>query len=257
MSEETLAPLRWISDSEFALEGLLFTCNTSELSRPTNERNIFIGKTRALIDLLYDHLSVAKPQTMLEIGIAQGGSAFLYTSLFNLSKYVGVDIRPEDANVVALLKERHGLDRVKLYYQTSQADKARMAQICRDEFGGLCDAVIDDGSHQYELSAQTVEVALPHLRPGGIYVLEDWGWAHWPGAMWQDRKKGRNIGKPALSNLVFELIMLSASRPDILTYGTIVRGAFAVFHRGPCELDWHTFKLKESYLTQGRHFRTL
>ncbi len=257
MNEETVAPLTWISDSEFELDGLLFTCNTSELSRPTNERNILIGKTRSLIDLLYEHLSAVKPRTMLEIGIAQGGSAFLYTSLFNLSKYVGVDIRREDANVVTLLKEKHGLDRVKLYYQTSQTDKARIAQICDDEFGGLCDLVVDDGSHQYELSVQTVEVALPHLRPGGLYVLEDWGWAHWPAARWQDRKKGYNIGKPALSNLVFELIMLCASRPDILSYGVIVRGAFVAFHRGPYELDWHTFKLKESYLTQGRRFRTL
>ncbi|UCC59324.1 MAG: class I SAM-dependent methyltransferase, partial [Dehalococcoidia bacterium] len=196
------------------------------------------------------------PQTMLEIGIAQAGSAFLYTSLFSLSKYVGVDIGREDTKVLTLLREKYGPDRVKLYYQTSQTDKARIAQICNDEFGGLCDVVVDDGSHQYELSVRTAEVALPHLRPGGLYVIEDWGWAHGPGDTWQDHKKGYHIDQPTLSNLVFELIMLCASRPDIISHG-ITEKVLAVFQRGSSELDWQTFKLKESYLTQGRSFHKL
>jgi predicted O-methyltransferase YrrM len=257
MNKQEITPLTWTSPSEFKLDGFLFVCDfTSHLNRATDEQNIIIAKSRNLIDSLYKYLSGTKPRTILEIGIAQGGSAFLYTSLFNLSKYVGVDTRPADARVLTLLREKYGPDRVKLYYQTSQTDKARIAQICNDEFGGPCDAVIDDGSHQYELSVQTVEVALPHLRPGGLYIIEDWGWAHWPGDKWQDQKKGYNMDKPALSNLVFELIMLCASRPDILSHGLIERG-FAGFERGPAELDWHTFKIKESYLTQGRRFRLL
>ena len=257
MSGQTTAPLTWMSQSEFKLDGLFFTCDfISHLNRATDEQNIVIAKSRGLIDSLYKHLSVVKPQTMLEIGIAQAGSAFLYTSLFNLSKYVGVDIKAADTRVLTLLRDKYGPDRVKLYYRTSQTDKARIAQICDDEFGGLCDVVIDDGSHQYELSIQTVEVALPHLRPGGLYVIEDWGWAHWQGDKWQDKKKGYNIDKAALSNLVFELTMLCASRPDIISY-SVIEKVFAVFQRGPSQLDWHTFKLKESYLTQGRRFRTL
>ena len=257
MNGQTTAPLTWISPSEFELDGLQFTCDyTSHLSRPMNDQNVVIAKTRGLIDKLYEHLSPLRPQTMLEIGIAQGGSAFLHTSLFNLSKYVGVDMRPADAEVLTLLRQKYGPDRVRLYYKTSQEDKTRIARVCDDEFGGLCDVVIDDGSHQYELSVQTVEVALPHLRPGGLYVIEDWGWAHWQGDKWQDKKKGYNVGKPALSNLVFELTMLCASRPDIVDHA-VVESGFAIFRKGNAKLDWHTFKLRESYLTQGRLFRTL
>jgi hypothetical protein len=76
--------------------------------------------------------------------------------------------------VLGLLKEKYGSDRVKLYYETSQTDKVRIACICREEFGGLCDVVIDDGSHEYEASVQTLEVALSHVRPGGFYIIEDW-----------------------------------------------------------------------------------
>jgi len=76
MSGETTAPLTWISASEFKLDGLLFTCDTTGLARPMDAQSILIGKTRSLIDSLYKHLSAVKPQTMLEIGIAQGGIAF-------------------------------------------------------------------------------------------------------------------------------------------------------------------------------------
>lgn len=253
----TGAPVNWVSPSEFRFDGLFFTCDvTSHLNRPTDEQRITIAKDRGIIDALYEQLLPVKPRTMLEIGIAQGGSAFLHTSLFELSKYVGVDLRREDATVLTLLEKKYGSDRVKLYYETSQGDKARIAQICAQEFDGLCDVVIDDASHQYELSVQTLEAALPHLRPGGFYIIEDWSWAHWPGPKWQDSKTGYGIDKPALSNLVFELTMLCASRPDLLSDGLIKKG-FAVFRRGPSELNWRTFKLSESYLTQGRSFITL
>jgi cephalosporin hydroxylase len=249
-----VAPINWISSTEFRFDGLSFTCDAASYgNRATDKQRIIIAKDRSIIDALYEHLSPGKPQTMLEIGIAQGGSAFLHTSLFRLSKYVGLDLRHEDATVLALLKEKYGPNRVRLYYETSQTDKARIARICKEEFGGLCDVVIDDGSHQYDLSVQTLEAALPHVRPGGVYIIEDWSWAHWPGAQWQDRRTGYNIDKPALSNLVFELTMLCASRPDILSEGLIKKG-FAAFRRGPSELDWQTFKVSEGYLTQGRSF---
>ncbi len=255
--EPTIAPVNWISPSEFEFDGLSFSCDvTSHLNRPTDEQRIIVAKDRNIIDALYAHLSPVKPKTMLEIGIAQGGSAFLHTSLFRLSKYVGLDRRREDATVLTLLERKYGSNRVRLFYETSQADKARIAQICDEEFDGLCDVVIDDASHQYELSVQTLEAALPHLRPGGFYIIEDWSWAHWPGAKWQDGKTGYNIDQPALSNLVFELTMLCASRPDILRDGVIKKG-FTAFRRGPAELNWQTFKLSENYLTQGRSFRRL
>lgn len=256
-SNPAIAPVNWISAGEFRFDGLSFTCDvTSHLSRATEEQRVIIAKDRGIINALYEHLSPLKPQKMLEIGIAQGGSAFLHTSLFRLSKYVGLDIRAEDPTVLELLSEKYGSNRVKLYYRTSQADKARIAEICNEEFGGQCDVVIDDGSHQYELSVQTLEVALAHVRPGGLYILEDWSWAHWPGAKWQEAKTGYNIEQPALSNLVFELTMLCGSRPDILSGGLIKKG-FAAFRRGPAELDWKAFKLSESYLAQGRSFRRL
>jgi hypothetical protein len=93
-----VAPVNWIFPTEFTFDGLSFTCDvTSHLSRATDEKRIIIAKDRSIIDALYECLSPVKPKTMLEIGIAQGGSAFLHTSLFKLSRYVGLDVRRKDA----------------------------------------------------------------------------------------------------------------------------------------------------------------
>ena len=55
---------------------------------------------------------------------------------------------------------------------------------------------VDDASHFYFESRATLNLALPYMRPDGLYVIEDWGWAHWPGDVWQ---KGGAIplAKPA------------------------------------------------------------
>ena len=56
------------------------------------------------------------------------------------------------------------------------------------------------------------EILFPLLQPGGIYLIEDWSWAHHPDY--------QSVGAPlleclALSNLLFEQIMLMSSVPLI------------------------------------------
>ena len=72
------------------------------------------------------------------------------------------------------------------------------------------DLIIDDASHLYCESRQTFELSFPFLRPGGWYVVEDWGWPHWPG-------KQYFVGHSALSVLIMELLMLCASTEDIIS----------------------------------------
>jgi hypothetical protein len=86
-------------------------------------------------------------------------------------------------------------------------------KIYRAEFGGEpLDLVVDDASHQYRESRETFRYFIPLLRPGGPYVIEDWGWAHWPGENWQKNSGGDYFrDKPPLSNLLIELMPLCAS----------------------------------------------
>jgi hypothetical protein len=72
------------------------------------------------------------------------------------------------------------------------------------ERGGF-DIIIDDASHNYPLSLASFNGLFPLLRPGGVYVLEDWGWAHW-GGPWQERSHPE-YNEAALSNLVVQAIL--------------------------------------------------
>jgi hypothetical protein len=70
------------------------------------------------------------------------------------------------------------------------------------------DLVVDDASHTYEATKTSFEILFPLLRPGGIYIIEDWSWAHHPNYQSQDATFSN---RRALSNLLFEQIMVLGS----------------------------------------------
>jgi len=56
-----------------------------------------------------------------------------------------------------------------------------------------------------------------------------------------------------LSNFIFELLMLSASRPDLITQIKISHNV-AVLTRGEGEISDDDFDISTSYLSRGRAF---
>ncbi len=118
---------------------------------------------------------------MVEIGIFKGGSIALYEELYSPTRLVGVDLESERVTVLdQYLERRSASERVRLYYGTDQQDREALRSIALENFGHQpLDLVVDDGSHRYEPSKASLNVLLPRLRPGGVYLLEDWAWAHW------------------------------------------------------------------------------
>jgi len=101
--------------------------------------------------------------------------------------------------------KEQNLDVIRSYYGVNQADRALMNEILEIQFAGSIDLVVDGASHFYAETKAAFETVLPYMSPGGIYVIEDWSWAHdppaqQPGHIWADR--------PALTNLIFELVMM-------------------------------------------------
>jgi hypothetical protein len=80
----------------------------------------------------------------------------------------------------------------------------------------------------------TFNCLFPYLRRGGVYVVEDWAWAH----------RGHPLvdvdfqGVPPLSVFVCELVLAAANRPKIISgvdidhHWTVVRRADATDRRG-------------------------
>jgi len=116
-----------------------------------------------------------QPVRLLEVGVHRGGSLLLWRDYFPLGQIVGLDI---DAIEVP---DESGRIRV---YQGGQQDTALLDRIGRENAPEGFDIVIDDASHVASLSKVTFwHLFERHLKPGGVYIIEDWGtgyWGTWP-----------------------------------------------------------------------------
>lgn len=113
--------------------------------------------------------------TLLELGVKKGGSLLLWRDYFPKGTIAGIDINlPEGF--------RPG-ERIHLY-EGSQADTTFLSTVANEVAPHGFDIIIDDASHIGELTRVSFwHLFEHHLRPGGLYVIEDWGtgyWGDWP-----------------------------------------------------------------------------
>lgn len=181
--------------------------------RPGPDRGTSAGdefvlvKTEDFVDF-YRSLQQHKPQEVLEVGMFEGGSMVLFDKLYSPRRLVGVDIRPE---IPALEDYRAERDHVRPFYRQSQADPS-FGDLLAQQFPTGIDLVVDDASHLYDLTRETFTMAWPLVRPGGLYVIEDWGWSHQRPYQAETHPL---FDKPALSNLIVELVLASATNLQI------------------------------------------
>ena len=111
--------------------------------------------------------------SLLELGVYHGGSLKLWRDYFPQARIlVGLDMAP-----IAL---EEPTNRIRLY-RGFQQDTMLLDRI-RDEVApdGF-DVIIDDASHIGELTAISFWHLFEHaLKPGGLYVIEDWRTGYWP-----------------------------------------------------------------------------
>lgn len=203
---------RWISETECYVGDIRFTCLVEDhLAETTDEHHLVLIKTKDLIARMLDLFRRHNIRRAFEFGIFQGGSVLLWTEALELERMAALDIRQPLAPLDAFI-HKHGLsDRIRLTYGVSQDDPARVEEALAASFApGDIDLIIDDASHQYELTRSSFEIAFPYLSRGGLYVIEDWAWAHWRSGNWQSEQAPWR-DQPALSNLIFELVMATAS----------------------------------------------
>lgn len=112
-------------------------------------------------DLFQTYLN--RPITFVEIGVFSGGSLFMWQRFFGpQARIIGVEFNPE-----AVRWREHGFE----IFIGSQSDPS----FWRDFFDtvGNVDLVLDDGGHTYEQQICTVDSCLPHIKDGGLIVVED------------------------------------------------------------------------------------
>ena len=114
-------------------------------------------------------LGTNNPEMLSNMGVfgAPGASLRGWRQLFPHALVYGADIDRE-----ILFEE----DRIRTLY-CDQLDQSSIRELWSNE--GLkegADIIIEDGLHAFEANVSFLEGSLHHLRPGGIYVVEDIGW---------------------------------------------------------------------------------
>lgn len=100
-----------------------------------------------------------EPLSLLELGVYKGASLRAWRDYFPNATITGVDISPP--------VEVEGC----VVFQGSQDDAEFLDHLARHT--GPYDIIVDDASHLSSLTIHSFEILYPHLKPGGIYVIED------------------------------------------------------------------------------------
>jgi len=127
---------------------------------------------------LYDPILapwVDKDVRLLEIGVHRGGSLKLWRDYFPRGTVVGIDRK---------LPEGFELDGRIQVFEGRQQDPAFLSHVARRIAPEGFDIIIDDASHVGDVTKVTFwHLFDHHLKPGGIYAIEDWGTGYldnWP-----------------------------------------------------------------------------
>jgi len=237
-----------VGDTTFRVRNQL-----DDLHREMSEPDDFLlAKERGLLTTILD-AAPSPVRNMVELGVFKGGSVAFYSLVLAPSRLVAVD-RYDFAPALGPFIDRQGLgDIVRPYLSVDQSDGAALLEIMEANFEERSvDLVIDDCSHLYGPTKASFNVLFGWLRPGGVYIIEDWAWAHWAGEPWQGSEPVFDPDEPALSNFIYELAMLSASRPDLVSE-VRVGPSYVIVERGAGEVG-KGFDISSSYFTRGRGF---
>lgn len=215
-----------IGDTEFLtlgpaaefLKGALTLADTES----TPERFVLF-KSAGCIERYVELVDTHAPKRIMELGIYRGGSTALFARLCQPEKLVAIDFSPDRVPALDAYLEREGLsDTCRAHYGVDQADVATLTELVEREFGGApLDLVIDDASHFGPETRTSFNTLFPRLRPGGLYVIEDWSWS----------LQGLTIPGEPMDDFVYELVRAAGRGADLIA-GIDIRWDVITLERG-------------------------
>ena len=238
--------LAWESDSRVRVGGVEFRVPAvAEIGAEGGGGGTFrLQKDRSIIEAYRRYWSEARPgfapRNLFELGIWDGASVVFWFELWRPARHVGVDVEDRRADSFdAYVRERERSGRIFIHWDVDQSDKACLARLADAHFDEPLDLVIDDASHLYGPTKASLEALLPRLRPGGLYVIEDWAWGHWGKG---PHRLHPAPGREALTPLVAELLAVAGTSQGAIA-ALDVRQHFVVLERGAAGLDPVAFRL--------------
>ena len=105
-----------------------------------------------------------QPRRLLEIGIWHGGSLAMWREVFDQCEIVGVDRQ----DLMFVTAKAHLAEDSRVSWKLFNCPDPILGQM------GEFDLIIDDGHHGTEVVLPTFQYLWPKLRPGGLFIIEDW-----------------------------------------------------------------------------------
>lgn len=99
---------------------------------------------------------------MLEIGVQRGSSVRMWRDYFEKATIFGLDIAESARNSAG--------DRIEIRLVDQSDAKALSAFAVAN---GPFDVIVEDGSHIWGHQITSLQTLLGHVRPGGVYIVED------------------------------------------------------------------------------------
>jgi predicted O-methyltransferase YrrM len=164
----------WIDERHLEVGGASFVSGAFQEADDGDE--LLIIKSPALIARYLDLLERERPRVVVELGVKAGGSTGLIALVAEPDVLVAVDLAPEVPPRLAQLIRSHGLeDRIVPGFGIDQSDReALVALVDRARGDRPLDLVVDDASHLLDPTIASFDALFPRLRPGGVFVIEDW-----------------------------------------------------------------------------------
>lgn len=165
----------WEGEHHVRVGGVRFFVGTTPIALEPDDLHVI--KPPAMAARYLDLLASEGPARVVELGIKDGGSTALIAAVAPDARVLGVDLAPAvPERLAALLARDPALAaRVAVSPGLDQADRGALVAAVDAAFGPEpIDLVFDDASHILGPTRASFEVLFPRLRPGGLFVIEDW-----------------------------------------------------------------------------------
>jgi Methyltransferase domain len=241
--------IEWLSDASFRVGGQVFELST-DYSPESQLQPLRLLRDKAQLATIERVHQAINFKTVFEVGFFDGGSTLYYLERYGVDKVVATDIRGQALALDAALADARYGERLVVGYSVSQNDEAALARMATHFEGQPIDLIVDDASHIFEFSLATFEVLFPRLRPGGVYMLEDWGWAHHQGTQPGGQHYEHMKPYASLANLSIMIQLAMVSNPQLIESIEITASA-AVIRKGEAAASDARLDLKSLCLSRG------
>lgn len=248
--------MKWLDGESFRVNDATFRCSESfaHMHGEAPEGHFVVAKTREMIEKLCERLSPYEGGNIMELGIFRGGSTVWLSEWLAPKKLVAVDLSERSVPDLENYIQRRGLEeRIAVCGGVNQQDISALDAVYREHFGDEpLDVVVDDASHLLDETKTSFNFLFPRLRPGGLYVIEDWNAEMvFLGFVQQGSPLPAVLRERRPLSILLMQIIATLVPGEAAIQGVCLDGHSAYIVRGDAPLDRQTFDISSRLIVRA------